>query len=200
MKLIAFDLDGVLADTISLTRIELLKIYGMDINKYPKRGNRTYRISLPDVPEKDISTIIYKCITEYWDSIQPYPDAQEAIKVFYAYYETPIQIVTARKYKDKIKVLDSTLKWLKKVFPDVEFNVAFKGHKEKVDFLVENKYNIFIEDRLRNANIISEKLDTVYLINRSWNIGRLERENVIRVNSVKEAVNKITERRIYGAT
>ena len=82
-----------------------------------------------------------------------------------------------------------------KYWPDIEFNVEFAGHKDKVKYLTEIGCDIFIEDRFKNANVISDKIKKVYLVNRPWNQGRKENSNVERVNSFKEAVEKIIKSR-----
>jgi len=190
---IAFDLDGVISDTYSVYRLEFIKLYNIDIAKHPKYKITTYKIFLPNVSDKDISYTIFKVITQYWEEIHPYPDAVEALNLFYNYYKKPIEIVTARKYSRQEEVCDATYAWLNKNFPNIKFNVCFAGHDEKTKFLKENKFNIFVEDRLRNANRISNQIDKVYLINRMWNLGRRENDNVERVKSLKEAIGKIVK-------
>lgn len=185
------DLDGVLADTYSVTRKKILQLHRYDIDTLPRVGVRRFQIRVPDVPEKFIREIIYDVIVNCWDEIEPYPNVSTALKKFYLYYNYPVNIVTARKYKQKNKTKEATYSWLKKYWPDIKFNVAFKGHKEKVEYLVEQGCNIFIEDRLKNANVISDRIKKVYLVNRPWNEGRQENNNVERVDSFKEAVEKI---------
>jgi len=193
MQNTAFDLDGVICDTHNVFRLEFLKKYGWDINTPPKRsGKITYKIHIPNVKDKDIGQIIYETIVSKWKDTLPYNDAQEALNLFYSYYRRPVTIVTARS--DSLNgVIDATNMWLKANFPTIEFEVFYKNHKNKAIFLKESKFDTFVEDRLQNANEVSECVRRVFLINRLWNVGRETKPKVIRVSSLKQAVISILE-------
>ena len=57
-------------------------------------------------------------------------------------------------------------------------------------FLKKNGFKVFVEDRLKTANALSKDLSAIYLVNRPWNEGREHAWNVIRVDSVGEAVTR----------
>jgi len=188
MLKVAFDMDGVIADFRYVFKLEVLKKYGHDIDRPTRRGGKiTHRLAVPDVDDKSINNMIYNVIANLSKEIYPYNDVKEALTLFYSYYDRPVTIVTARD-KDKEGVKDATELWLKTHFPEIEFEVVYARHKDKAIYLKENKYDSFVEDRLKNANAIADVVRRVFLVDRIWNLGRDTKPSVIRVNSLRQAV------------
>lgn len=193
MYKVGFDLDGVIANFHYTFKLEMIKKYGYDIEKPIKRGQKiTHNIKVPNVSEKQITDDIYSTLVNLSKFIEPYSDVKEALQLFYSYYNKPIKIVTARDvYRSGVK--EVTEEWLKNTFPEIEFDIVFKRHKEKALYLKENKYDTFVEDRLRNANNIAQVVRRVFLIDRLWNVDRETKLKVIRVGSLRQAVISILE-------
>ena len=117
--------------------------------------------------------------------IDPHDDAVEAINSLREYQEGkhPITFVTARP--DYLH--DVTHDWLKEHIGG-HYEVVFTENKDA--YLKENGFKVFVEDRLKTANLLSKDLSAIYLVNRPWNEGREHEWNVIRVDSVGEAITK----------
>ena len=193
MQRIALDLDGVLSNTHQIIRFECIKKWGYDILKPVGRYSKlTYFIKIPGVEEKHVANLVHSVIAEDWKKIEPYPDVAEALTLFYSYYDKPITIVTARKSKNK-KIVDATVCWLDYNFPNIKFNVVYSNHDSKQDYLLNNKFDTFVEDRLKIANSVAKVIRRVYLINRPWNEERETDPKVIRVGSFRQAILSILE-------
>lgn len=180
---IAFDIDGVIANTESAIRTEILKQTGHDIGDSLSQ----FDFPVPEYSKAEIYNMIQMGIENYTDSIKPYDGAIDAVnKIYYSRDKTrPITFITSRP---ESILKDETHDWLNKYFPTMRYKVIFASDKRK--YILDNETSVFVEDRLKNANDISPIVTAVYLVNRSWNIGRDHAWNVIRVDSVEEAVDK----------
>ena len=170
---VATDLDGVISNTIPLM------IKAIERRGYTVIFDR-YNPYIEGV--EDIEALMYEVVGEIYstqmDQIQPYKDATIAIPTI-AKCIGPITFVTARKEQWH----DATLKWLQSHFK-IPFDLVHKRSFHKSQFILDEGFDVFIEDRLRTANQAAELGINTYLINRSWNIGRPVHANVTRVRSL----------------
>ena len=90
-----------------------------------------------------------------------------------------ITFITARKEE----YVDITLKWLQTHFK-ISFSLIHKPSSEKVPFLIQENFDVFVEDRLKTANTSAMSGLRTYLVNRVWNLHRYTDKNVVRVNSL----------------
>lgn len=179
---IAFDIDGVVAKSETAICDELLERTGHDLRNLWT----SFDFSVPGYTWPETYDIIQDGILKRTDEIEPHEGAVNAIHTLYEYYEKkrPITFVTARP-----EMLEQvTHEWIKEHIGDIWYEVVFTEDKGK--YLKDNKFNIIIEDRLKTANDLSKDLTVIYLINRPWNEGREHAWNIIRVDSVGEAVIK----------
>ena len=179
---IAFDIDGVLADSEVTIRKHILKETGYDLRS---DTIRKFNFTVPGSTVEETYWLIQDGVKYYTDEIQPHSGAVDSICKVYEFHkrQRPITFITARpeKYLGK-----ETMIWLKKQFPNMWFNLHFAEDKIKsVD-----GFECIVEDRLKNANDLAKYLSVVYLVNQPWNEDRETEWNVIRVNSVSEAVDK----------
>ena len=172
---IAMDLDGVVCNTIPhmIKAIEN-KGYSVVFNKY-----NPYIEGVDDV-----EALMYDIVSEIYstkmDQLRPYDDAVSAIPLISRDLGT-ITFVTARKDEWNI----TTLKWLQTYF-DIPFDLVHKRSFNKSKFILDEGFDVFIEDRLRTANQAAELGINTYLINRPWNIGRPAHPLVVCIQSLLE--------------
>jgi len=67
----------------------------------------------------------------------------------------------------------------------------FNDKKEEQIIKEFPKMKFFIEDNVCNANLIARKDYKVFLLNKRYNSNELSHKNVIRVNTLKEILEKI---------
>jgi uncharacterized HAD superfamily protein len=91
-------------------------------------------------------------------------------------------LLTARPYKIYKRMFSDTIYWLKK--NNIEYD-AILFNDDKGNTLINTfgaeKIRFFVEDNLRQANAISKKDVKVYMLNKTYNQGELDK-NVIRVD------------------
>jgi len=174
MKL-AIDIDGVICATVPLM-VKAIEKRGFTVvfDRY-----NPYIDGIQDTEE-----FMYEVVEEVYsvqmDQIQPYEDTVKSIHLISRDLGF-ITFVTARREKFN----DATLKWLHDHF-DVSFDFINKPSSEKPSFILQEEFDVFIEDRLRTVNIAAELGIKTYLINRQWNTGRTTHKDIVRVNSLAE--------------
>jgi len=182
--MIGFDLDGVIIKIGEILQREILKKHNYDI--YDCR--HTYYINVPGLSHAENQNLVYDIIINHGMEANPYPGAIESLINLYKTTQENLTFVTAR---DPQLVGTQTWEWLKKYLgPTIPFHVEFIPSKSKAEYLYNNKFKTFVDDRLRNVNDIAEYLDAVFLINRPWNINRETKYNVIRVDSVVDVCER----------
>lgn len=170
---VAMDIDGVVANIVPLMQKEAAKVgVALTFNRYhPIIGGISDSRLL-------IDRIVTEILTNQMEQIQPYEDAINFIPEISKYLGY-ITFITARKEE----YLDPTLKWLQDHF-HVSFGLVHKPSKEKMHFLIQENFDVFVEDRLRTVNASVTLGLRTYLINRVWNLSRYTHKDVIRVNSL----------------
>jgi uncharacterized HAD superfamily protein len=173
--MIAFDIDGVLADTYSIIIDEIFKACGYDATK---RENSTWRIEIPPgYPSFDLEKAIRQALYRV-DEINPYKCAKIIIPEIYKILKEPIIFITARKEDVK----KATCDWIEKHFSTIDYKVIFTS--KKLEPLFENNIDIFVEDRLKTANFLSRFMKKMYLVNRNYNMGRFTDPRIIRIGDL----------------
>ena len=179
---IAFDIDGVIANSESAIRSEFLDRTGHDITHLWK----TFNFEVPGYNWVEVYDMIQDSILYRSDEITPHDDAISALYSIYEHYNKkyPITFITARP-----EFLQPVTKdWMKKYMGNIWHDIIYTSDKCK--YLKEHNFEIFVEDRLKTANGLSKDMSAIFLVNRPWNEGRDHAWNVIRVNSVNEAVER----------
>lgn len=153
-----------------------------------------YEIDIAGMSPDEVGQLIWDGMEVIIPIADPFPLAKRAlIRIDSLQPEDPITIVTARpKY-----LAELTMNWLDRHFPHHCFEVIFAKDQEKIHHLVTHGFSAFVEDRLRNANEIAEKLPIVYLVEQQYNTGRKTHPNVERVYSVWDAAQDFSRRRLY---
>lgn len=195
--MIAFDIDGVISDTDSLIRKEVLNNHGLNLlvddNGWFHLKNKT---------EEETNLIINNIIRNKIHLVEPFPSVFSFLEFFYYILdEVPLIFVSARSPC----VQKITENWFKKYFDkDIKFIINCIGSHNKVPIIKElnNKFNnmFFVEDNPTIAkNLINEisDLSGVYLINNSRIKKELNmNEKIIKCKNLKEVfenyVNKLS--------
>lgn len=170
---IAMDIDGVVANTSEILK-EVAKDFGYVI---------VFDSYKPDVvgitdAEKFYNKIVVEAFSNRMEQILPYQDAVLSIPSISKYIGA-ITFITARR----IEYQQPTLDWLNEHF-NISFGFVNVPSAEKAQFILDEGFDVFVEDRLRTANQAAELGIKTYLINRPWNVGRSTHEKVIRINSL----------------
>ena len=161
---IAFDIDGVFADTFRVFVDRARKDYG-------------YRFSYEDITEYEfmkvidmdegISEGIIQTLMDYplESGVRPMDGAAEVLTDLAGV--GPLLFVTARPDKGPI------LRWIRHQLPKVATNSirleATNTHKEKLPILLKNKVKYFVEDRLETCYFLKEAAVNPIVFKQPWN-------------------------------
>ena len=170
---IAVDLDGVVSNTIPLM------IKAIEKRGYSVTFDR-YNPSIEGIDDvkKFMFEIVCVVYSKQMKEIPAYKGSRKAVLAITRYLGQ-ITFVTARIERFN----EGTIKWLWDQF-GIPFDFVNKRSADKPQFVLDEGFDVFIEDRLRTANQAGELGIKTYLITRSWNVGRLTHKNVIRVDSL----------------
>ena len=161
---IAFDIDGVVADTFRVFVDRARNSYGYqfyyeDITEYEFRKTI-------DIDEQTSDEILRFLIDYPIESgIKPIRGAVEVLTRLSTM--GPLFFVTARPEKASI------LKWIRHQLPKVDMNFiqleATTSHTEKLPILLRNKVRYFVEDRLETCYLLEKSFITPIVFEQPWN-------------------------------
>lgn len=103
-----------------------------------------------------------------------------------------IVILTARPYKKYNRIFSDTIEWLKN--NDLVYDAIIFDEEKEERLLKEfgtNRVEFFIEDVAKNANAISNLGAKCFLVDRPYNQDAELKDNVTRIDSVKEVLNYV---------
>ena len=170
-----FDIDGCIANIIPLLCSTVIKECSV---KFTPRNISRYSIEeILDIPRSKVIGIINEVIANV-DEVKPYPGAITFIQKYYEYSQEPIVLVSNRwDYY-------STQVWLNK-WLSVPWIIKYTDCK-KGQIVKDLGIDVFVEDRIENAEDIAKAGATVLLISRMWNkFYRIKDEGIIRVKGWK---------------
>lgn len=165
---IGIDIDGCIAYMIEPIRLEAKNRFGINFDLCDVREFSLYPQGMT---RKQIVNII-----EDHNFLLSLPI------IYYAYEalirlsdDFEVHLVSARQsYVER-----PTEQWLYENF--MMYDELKIGHDCKFDYAKKVGLPIFVEDRYRNALKLAEYCETVYLINKTYNLGRKVPKNIIRV-------------------
>ena len=161
---IAFDIDGVFADTFRIFVEKATKVYGYqfdyeDITEYEFMS--VININ-KEASEKIIQTLLDHPIES---GIKPIDGAVEVLTRLSSI--GPLLFVTARPDKDVI------LEWIYHQLPGVNINFisleATTTHEKKIPVLLKNRIKYFVEDRLETCYLLDKASITPIVFEQPWN-------------------------------
>lgn len=184
--MIAFDIDGVVADIFSPLRKAVLRDFDYDLC-----GNSPiYDLRIPTLRKGHTTRYVVDFLNSNCLNIPAVDGCAECVQTVHRISGKPVLFVTARWPS----IYEPTVSWLSNELHGVPFHVVLKSSKEKALFLHSIGYSALVEDRYRTATQASELLDTVYLVDQEWNRGRPLPENVCRVSDLKDLSQKLKEK------
>jgi uncharacterized HAD superfamily protein len=161
---IAFDIDGVFADTFRTFLKRAREDYGYDF-QYEDITEYDFTTVL-DISEKDSSALIRDLLESPIEfGIGPIGNAGEIITRVAE--EHPVLFVTARTDKD------ITSEWIHALLPDVHNGSvrveATGAYESKLPVLQENEIHYFVEDRLETCFFLEDNGITPIVFDQPWN-------------------------------
>lgn len=162
---IAFDIDGVVADTMSLL-IEIARNdFAIDTIRYEDIKTYTLEDCL-DVDQETLNAIVQKLLDgTYSATLLPIPDAPAVLSRLGGRW-SPLLFVTARPYPGPI--VDWLMEHLNVERSDVDI-ITTGSFDAKADILLNRGISHFVEDRLETCTILAEKGITPILFRQPWN-------------------------------
>jgi uncharacterized HAD superfamily protein len=178
--MIAFDIDGVVADLQTVLRKAVLDKYDFDITNV---DIDQYLISVPGVSSQELSDLVLEIILLKSDEIKPYPKVAHTLQALYKVEQKPIVFVTARR-KETMYV---THEWIKNniMVPAIIHSVR---SSEKCNFLKERGITYFTDDLYETAAEVAQCIPWSFLMSRPWNENKPDPSSVIRVRDLREPI------------
>jgi len=172
MKRIAFDIDGTIINLQDSLTHYFKKMY--DITLPAEAFSRWSIEEATNIPYEQVLACVNVCIADiYRQTI--YPGARGFIVDCFKSTGKEVLFITNRW--DKL----NTYKLLDRLFYDVNYGVIFV-EGSKIDVLKKKKVDIYIEDRIENAEEISNAGIFTILLERSWNqFGSKGSDKLVRV-------------------
>ncbi len=162
---LAFDIDGVFADTMRLFLDIAHDEFGVDGVRYEDITCYTLADCIdmaPDIIEKVVAKIIDG---DYRAPLKPIAGATRVVASI-ASRHRPVLFVTARPH------LGPMSEWMKSVLPletdDVEL-IATGAFEKKAEVLLEKRISYFVEDRLDTCYALEAAGITPVLFKQPWN-------------------------------
>lgn len=172
MKKIGLDIDGVVINLQDSLTYYFKKMYDIDL---PDEAFSKWSIEkTTKLPYEQVLACVNDCIEDV-NRQEIYPGADWFIKSYQEKIKEEVLFVTNRwDQKNTYRLLD---RWFRYTPYRVEF---ING--SKVDMLQKEKVDICIEDRIENAEEISNAGIFTYLIERRWNqFGSKGSDKLVRV-------------------
>jgi len=162
---VAFDIDGVVADTISL----FVEIIRNDFNiKWLKYDDITsYSLEGIDGVDHDVVAAAIEKVLEgnYKGPLKPFDGAPEVLKRLGRDYG-PVLFVTARPHPGPIE------QWIAETIglpPESTEIIATGSFEGKTDILLKRNISFFIEDRFETCVLLKDAGITPILFKQPWN-------------------------------
>jgi len=173
-RIIALDLDGVIANTPELIGEGIFNSGYLSLHyRY-----EPYIYNCPDVIGL-VNEVVDDIFFNNMDKILPYVDISFMEELYNKYH---IVVLTARRpvfYKN-------TRYWLNQHFPNTDIQLVHRRSGNKTAYLKENNIQLFVEDRLRTANESASYGIKTFLVNKQWNEGRHTHQNIQRIKNLPE--------------
>ena len=162
---VAFDIDGVVADTISLF-IEIAR-NDFNINRLQYEDITSYSLEgIGDIGQDVMTAILEKILNgNYSKPLKPFDGAPEVLRRLGQSYG-PVLFVTARPYPGPITEWITDNIGLESGAVEIVATGSFEG---KTDILLERNISYFIEDRLETCVFLKDAGITPILFKQPWN-------------------------------
>jgi len=186
-KVIVVDIDDVLCDYNKFFTSKFNDAYGTDCD--------SVFVIKEEHPKEYIDFKHHYRVTGYKREVPVIKNAKSMCSYFHK-LGYKILLISSRPYKKYFRIFSDTLYWLKKN------NIAFDAL-----YFDENKYekimkefpqtNFFIDDMRNNANSVGEMGFKVFLLNKQWNKGEINK-NVTRINDLQDIIKMYEGGKLNG--
>jgi len=163
---IAFDIDGVVADTMAVF-VDLVK-EKLGMAHFSKDHICEYELHkcLPGVSKETLNELICLVLSdEYTLRVPPCPGAPEFLRKLSQY--APLRFITARIWPESIT------RWLHNLLPDVSkeaITVIATGDPDRKSFILkEMNIKVFVEDRLDTCVKLQAEGFGIIVYDQPWN-------------------------------
>lgn len=162
---VAFDIDGVVADTMTLFIDIAREEYDIDWIRY--EDITSYYLEECITIDSEITSEIINCMLDgdYTIPLQPVTGAAEVLTCLGKSY-SPILFVTARPYLGPIHDWMSNILQLDEKDLEIITTGSFEGKK---DVLLSKNISYFVEDRLETCVLLKEAGIIPILFKQPWN-------------------------------
>jgi 5'(3')-deoxyribonucleotidase len=162
---LAFDIDGVVADTMTLFLDIARQEYNLNSIRYS--DITSYRLEeCLDIDPKVIDDIVLRILDgNYSATLHPIAGAAEGLAKIQRHF-SPVIFITARPYPGPIRNwINQTLR-----LDPASFEVITTGsHESKVGILQQRKLSYFVEDRLETCFLLQDAEVQPVLFRQPWN-------------------------------
>ena len=184
MNRIAFDLDQVVINTYNIIADGLYKHFGL---YFPEEEHHEFNFDIPNVDWIVIDKVITDILMQENDNALPLNNSIQYLKEIYAITKRSLIFITSRSDV----TWNVTNKWIWK-YLDEPYKLLFTNHKSKVEYLIENRIDYFVDDRYKTAIECSPYLKKMFLYDQTWNRNRPVPKNVIRIKNLQDILKYFT--------
>jgi hypothetical protein len=194
----AFDLDGVVMDSIDIFRMHFWDVFGIDMGEPKIHHNQFNFIELESkgLGYETFGPEIPVALAKYHHIIPPVEGSIKALERFHFDMGEPLLFVTAREPSHPVK--QATYRWLDHALVGAKYEVIFvESSTDKVQVLKDRGINYFVDDRYRTCHTLCEQLTMMFMFNQNWNTGRpVKVANIQRINDLMEMIDFLDHRKI----
>ena len=185
---IGIDLDGTITDFHRyLVRYGKIFLKNNNIKYKIKDSKAFHEEDIFDINNDELELLKKYIRTELRMKVKPRKNASYFLKKLHD-MNYKIYIITSRKESDQIDCLNNTKKWLKD--NDIYYDYLIIGNSNKLEECINNKIDIFIDDKIKHCKAVFDKGIKSYIFNNVYN----KDTNIDRVNNFDMLLEKIIDK------
>lgn len=196
----AFDLDGVIMDSIDIFRMHFWDVFKIDMGEAKIHHNQFNFVELESkgLGYDKFGPEIPVALAKYHHIIPPIEGSIDALETWHHGMNEPLLFVTAREPSHPVK--QATYAWLDKHLFKAEYEVIFvESSTDKVKVLHNRNIRYFVDDRYRTCHTLCRQLSTMYMFNQNWNTGRpVTAMNIQRISDLMEMIDDLDRKKNFG--
>lgn len=183
---IAFDLDDVICDLSPYLEEVVIRKYSRHVcaNLESLMGRRKeYYIKIPEIPDEEINELVDYEIENNYNYIPIILSSYITLKELLANnHIDKIRIFTARGEHQK----EATQIWMEKYFHPEQFEINMLGTDKKGVFLRKQNIEIYVDDKAKTVNDVTNCVPKVYLVSKKWNEDESLDDDIYRISNISE--------------
>jgi hypothetical protein len=163
--LLAFDIDGVVADTMSLFLEILRDVHNINSVRYEDISCYNL-VDCTGLDQKIVDSAVERLLNGNYSAILAPMQGAADVLTRIERHHSPLLFVTARPYLGPIR--DWLLESLSLAPPSIDV-ITTGSHENKVEVLLERKIACFVDDRLDTCDLIHDAGMRPILYKQPWN-------------------------------